>query len=83
MPKFYVTKYALSSGVVEMDLNVTFGTSSVEYLRGGNWASFVRGRDAFENRDDAVKAANAARVKKIASLQKQIKKLEKLTFDDI
>lgn len=83
MPKYYVTKYALSDGIEEMELRPSIAPNSDGYLCGEGWSSFKLGRDAFETRDDAVKAANAARIKKIASLQKQIEKLEKLAFDDL
>jgi hypothetical protein len=42
---------------------------------------FVVGRDAFLELNDAIAAAYAARDKKIASLKKQIAKLEKLRFE--
>lgn len=84
MTLYYTTKYALTDGIKHVDLEPVGGDG--DYLRApGHWNGvfFKEGRDAFLDRDDAEKAANAARDKKIASLRKQIAKLEKLKFEGL
>ena len=44
------------------------------------WTSYKLGRDAFETEAEARAAAMCERDKKIASLKRQITKLEKMTF---
>lgn len=82
MATFYITKYALSSGIDErVDPLVRRWDDGTESVRSGDdWVSFVVGREAFTDRADAVADAEARRAKRIASLKKQIAKLEKLTF---
>jgi hypothetical protein len=73
-------KYALSGGITEGEYRPS-GTP-------GWWTkttsrfhdSFKMGASVFETYEEAVQAANVARAKKIASLKKQIAKLEKLEF---
>lgn len=78
--KLWITKYALTKGIVEAEGR--FGDS-------GEWAhterfrhtSFRRGESAHTTRADAVAKANQMRILKIASLEKQIEKLRKLKFE--
>lgn len=75
---YYLSKYALSDGikVVEAD-DVSDG-----YVRpdGYYWISFKLGRDIHETEAAAKAAAESMRLKKIASLKKQIAKLEAMKF---
>lgn len=83
MAKVFVTKYALTSGIKEIEGEVM--KSNWE-----NWPNCVKdgvynlryiGKDAFLDKSEAIKKAEEMRKKKIISLRKQIEKLEKLTFD--
>lgn len=80
--RVWISKYALSGGITEHDCEPPEGED--RYVRPGapfmSYVSFKLGAEAHETREEAVKAAHAARVKKIASLHKQIAKLEKMTF---
>lgn len=77
MSEFYVTKYALSGGIQRVTGKLTNDGQYVTYEPHG----FARyGRDAFINSMEAQADAEKRRVAKIASLRKQIAKLEKLTF---
>jgi len=76
--KMFVTKYALTDGIQELDLEV--GKNGYAVNRGGCWQHFKIGKDAFRDMDSAVKDAEEKRLKKIESLKKQIAKLEKLKF---
>jgi hypothetical protein len=72
----FVTKYALSAGIEEVRAEVT--DNGYAYRNG--WRQQYSPGDWHRTRAGAVKAAEAMRAKKIASLKKQIAKLEKLTF---
>lgn len=80
--KVWIGKYALSGGIEECD-----GEDAGDgYFRPGggkysSWALFRFCRDAHETREAAVKAADQMRLKKIASLKKQIAKLEAMKFE--
>lgn len=74
----FVTKYALTAGIQPRD---DLREDKDGYVHGKIGVEmFKLGRDVFRTRDEAVKAAEAAREKKISSLQEQIRKLNKLTF---
>jgi hypothetical protein len=78
--KIWISKYALSGGITEHECEppedgwVTPGASFMSF------ASFKMGRHAHDSREAAVIAANAARKKKIASIEKQIAKLRTMEF---
>lgn len=77
--KLYTTKYCLSDGAIdekECDIDGDYAYWKEGYRR----IQFRIGRDAFTDRTDAAKAASAMRDKKIASLRKQIVKLDKMQF---
>ena len=74
---FYLVRYALS------DRAITVVRGYERYYEGkgwvnvnNNWTSFKLGRDIFRDRNDALTQVEAMRKKKIASLQKQIQRLE-------
>lgn len=80
---FYLAKYALSGGKIEVTTG-ELSASSPEWVvakRGGWWSTFKLGRDIFRTREEAIAGANELRKKKIASLQKQIKKLSEMVFE--
>lgn len=73
----YVTKYALSAGITKQVGRLTPDGIYFVYGRHG----FIRDRvDCFETMEAAVADAEVRRERKIASLKKQIAKLEKVTF---
>jgi len=75
--KVWVTKYALSGGVEELE-----GSPTTEGYFSVNSRYGLLGRsDWYVRKDQAIADAEARRVKKIASLRKQIAKLEALRFD--
>lgn len=75
----YLSKYALTSGVQQVQIK-EISPEGYAYQEGPYWNSLAVGRDVHETFEAAAVAADAARVKKIASLKKQIAKLEKLSF---
>lgn len=78
----FTTKYALTGGIAEKRVakHYSYDSRAHVYVEGDTWTSYLLGRDAFDNLPDALANAEARRLKKIASLQKQIAKLEKLNF---
>lgn len=72
----WISKYALSKGRISAEI----GTVSDLHFKVGWHGFYVIGRDAHSTRDAALEAAEAMRIKKIASLKKQIAKLEKMKF---
>lgn len=81
MAKVYVTKYAISRGIEEIEREIyevrDYDYSYIKY----NFHTFLYiGKDAFLDKSEAIKKAEEMKKRKIASLRKQIEKLEKMTF---
>lgn len=77
--KAWISKYALTKGVYEAEGKLCGDPDETKYFHAG----FIFERmhvNAHETREDAITAAEAMRKRKIASLRKQIARLEKLTF---
>lgn len=75
----WISKYALSGGIAEHTAEIRNGSA----YPGAPFASFVgftMGKDAHETREAAIAAAEKQRVKKIASMEKQLAKLKNLCF---
>jgi hypothetical protein len=80
--KFHITKYSLSEGILEKELEYAGDGYAKESGNGGAFRFFGKvGKDCFERRSEAISHAEKMRLAKIASLKKQIAKLEKLTFN--
>lgn len=80
--KVWITKYALTKGIIEADGELT-SSDSVSILNRGlslptHW--FYKG-DWHSNMQSAIMRAEEMRQKKIESLKKQIKKLERMRFE--
>ena len=82
MAKVFITKYALTAGIKEMEGEIFKSTyaDNQYYVRDRSYMFYYIGKDAFLDKSDALKKAEEMRKKKIASLKKQISKLEKMTF---
>ena len=81
--KAFVTKYALTSGILEVEAAVcdkvdsdTIKARAYPYVL----PTYFHKGDWFITREDAVAKAKKMRLNKIKSLKKQIEKLEKLKF---
>lgn len=82
--KVWITKYALTQGIDEVEAEIcdsnmikvkARGTGCIdEYYHG-------KGKEWHLDRESAVKKAEEMKLKKIASLEKQIKKLKELKFE--
>ena len=76
MTKMYITKYCLTAGIEEAHGEVReSGYFSVE----GNYNLFNK-NEYFESREDAENNAEERRIKKLKSLDKQIKKVSQIVF---
>lgn len=77
---YYLTKYALGGGIKAVP-----GKPSMidpRYIDlDGYGAYYLLGSGVFETEAEAIANAEARRIKKIASLKKQIAKLEKMKFE--
>ena len=79
---FFISKYALTGGIKEADGTICIGLSGTEYFRktGSVGPLLVVGKDAHETRQAAVDAAEFLRARKLASLRRQIAKIESISF---
>lgn len=81
--KIWVTKYALTKGILEADDGeiceiVPKGMIRSKCLGGGH--TYFHKPDWHESKEEADEQAEKMRLKKLESLKKQIKKLESLNF---
>lgn len=81
MAKVFITKYALTVGIKEIETDIIRGRfENREYVIDDSYSYFRIGENAFTDKSEALKKAEEMRQNKIASLRKQIEKLEKLSF---
>lgn len=80
--KVYVTKYALTDGIRLSEVQRSYAVDCKYISVRGYTLSAVAGRDAHATWPEALAAAEQMRTKKIASLRKQIEKLEAMTFEE-
>lgn len=76
--KVYITKYALTKGILEAEAEFCTGTGMINVGRHGYYHG--EGKEWHRTREVAVKRAEIMRTNKIESLQKSIAKLEKMTW---
>lgn len=81
--KAWITKYALTAGIQVVDAQVSSGAPGmVSYLlEGDRFKRFAHGKEWWHTEEDAISRAEAMRQAKIASLNKQIAKLEKMKIE--
>jgi len=75
----YLTKYALSDGITERVFQKHADSGRYAFVD-GVWGCVRPGKDLHATRDAAITAAKAMRDKKVASLRKQIERLEAIDF---
>lgn len=78
--KVWITKYALTRGVFEMEVESQSEDGTAVYGKSLNDCYHGEGREWHRTKVSAIKKAEEMRQKKIESLKKQIKKLEQLKF---
>ena len=81
MEKVFITKYALTKGILEKEAEICdYGYEyEIAYVI-GEFSSYSLGKEAFRTREQAMERAEKMRLKMIASLKKQIEALEKMKF---
>jgi hypothetical protein len=80
--KFYITKYVLTQGILEKEGELVDSISGKKFLscKGKYCNEYFHGNDFHDTKEKAMIRADIMLTSKIASLQKQIEKLEKLKF---
>ena len=76
--KVWITKYALTDGIIEREAEEIEGKCIQTVER---FPAFYSRKDWYKTREDAVKRANEMKEREINSLKKRIKKLEDLKFE--
>ena len=79
--KVWITKYALTDGIIEAD-GEPYGLEwvSASWDNGDKCNDFEQ-EEWFDTKERAIQKAEEMRQKKIASLKKQIEKLEEMRFE--
>lgn len=78
--KAFVTKHALTKGIIEVEATVNPNVSDDMIMTKEQYPAYYHKGEWFETKYDAIEKAESMRIKKIESLKKQIKKLEKMNF---
>ncbi len=77
--KGFSTKYALTQGIAEVEVEVGFaGTPNYVYSKGPYRDQFVVGQTFFTERDEALKNAREQACRKAVSLEKALAKVKAL-----
>ena len=77
--KVWITKYALTDGIIEADGVRT--TQGVYIANSGLNTDWFYGSDWHSNKQSAINKAEEMRQKEVESLKKKIKKLEGMRFE--
>ncbi len=81
--KVYITKYALTNGILEVEAELTeFGDgASVIRVKGSKFHFALFHKPFwFESKEEAIVAAEKQKERKINSFKKRISELEEMTF---
>jgi len=83
--KVWITKYALTSGTFEAEAEIASSSKDGQMIRIGGKNSYGNyyhgeGKEWHRTKDSALDRLGALKEKKIASLKKQIKKIESITI---
>jgi len=81
--KVFITKYALTKGIYQVEARRVVGTIDMLEIptARGTMSQYLHGLDWHITHESAVMKAEAMRRKKIASLKKQLSKLEEMKFE--
>jgi hypothetical protein len=80
--KAWITKYALTGGIREVEGEVSTGSDSmlVVHTPGTFHSQYFHGADWHTSRDAAVRQAEKMRQRRIKSLKESLAKMEQLSF---
>lgn len=79
--KVWITKYALTEGIYEAEAEDCFDVSPTMIKVKDEYINYFHGNDWHRTREGAISRANEMKTKRIASLKKQIAKVETLEFN--
>ena len=82
--KVYITKYALTDGIIEAESDTQTESKEKIFAFWNNdefGIFYPRKEEVFFDKKSAIKKAEGMRQKKIESLKKRIKKLEEMRFE--
>jgi hypothetical protein len=82
--RVWITKYALTTGITEAEANTCSSSTDGRMIEVPSklcYASYFHRPDWHETKEAAIARAEVMRKKKLASLKKQISRLEALSFD--
>ena len=78
--KVYITTYCLSRGIEHLEVIEDLSNNCIRYINTKGEQHICPPTEYFTDRDQAVKAAERARLKKIALTEKTLEKLKKMKF---
>lgn len=78
--KAYITKYALTSGIIQTEGEITSNGALFDMRASVPIYYHGEGKEWHRTKKEAIARAEEMRQKKIASLKKQIDKLERMKF---
>jgi len=81
--KVWITKYALTQGIIEGEAEICHGVSEsmIELLESNKMYFHGEGREWHRDKESAIKRAEEMKLKKIASIEKQLEKLKEIKFE--
>lgn len=80
MTKIWITKYALTKGITEAEAEISMD-GRMAVVRSGTFPAYYLLGEWFTTKENAVANANVRLTRKIASVLKQLKKLQALKFE--
>lgn len=74
MEKVFITKYALTKGILEKEVKIQdHGNGYIRAYEKGGFPSYSLGKECFRTREQAMERAEKMRLKKIAPWRKQMR----------
>lgn len=80
MTAVYVTKYALTEGPFKVEAELSHDDTMASFRVGNSYMRHVHGKDFWLTREEALADCERRRTNKLASIEKQKVKLQKLQF---
>jgi hypothetical protein len=80
--KAWITKYALTTGILEVD-GIVRQRSTLEYRRSeDHWTDYANGKDWHRSKSLALARARTMRDRRIEALKRKITALEAMKFEE-
>lgn len=81
MTTVFITKYALTDGPYEVDAEVLCGGSMAHWRPEGSFPMNAHGKEFWLTKEEALADCERRRKAKLASIDKQRAKIEKMEFE--